>query len=222
MKGDDKGDDDDDDDDDDSKMEKYMKSKKGMKYMKKMGYGHMKKADELSDSAEALLKATQGTDLEGVEAVIIDGTDLVKALVETNQSLLKAVIDLSDRLESVEGNIEYSTELQKATGEVLVENASVLQKAASVPDSRKSVLAGDAGVELPSSDKNGRLQKAEQTAARIGFPKAKQVVMKAAMDGNASAMKLVTKMESAFGNFNMLKAQDLVLIDVLAESEGKV
>lgn len=205
-----------DDDKDDEYSEAYMKNnmskfmKNNASYMKKMGY--MQKA--VDNAYEA---ADNGGELEA-EVTMVDGTEMFKAFKEMSEHFLKAVTSISERLDGVEEQVDFANKISVAAGEVLVKASESLDKISSEPLTPKSQMVGQpelhkAAIKDVPADGNQVLQK----AMNMGVGGAKKILIKAAMDGNGEAGRVLTQVESCFGNMTLLPASSLKLIASLTD-----
>jgi len=222
-----KGDEDDKDDDDkddkkkddgdkydDKYMKKYMKKfmRQNPDYMSQMG-----KAKTDIDAEHDL--ASKNGDLQA-EATMIDGTEIFKSFKTMSANFLKAVVAFDERLSRIEKNLVFNNEVASLSGEILIKASETIDQMASMPAPLRARLAAQTMQKAKSETADG--EKAEtvfQKALSLGFSGSKKVLMKAVMDGNSEAGRVLTQVESCFGNLSLLPPTSLRLIADLAPKE---
>lgn len=203
-----------DDDYDASYMKRHMK-----RYMSE-NKAKMKKALSDMDSLnKAISHEVASIDEEGetAEAMLINGTELVKAsynLAETFASVLKALLP----------ELEYMKELQKAQGTVTLEMAETLQKIGSMPQERKSKTSG-AEVDLTKAatvepGENKLLQKAVDFVSENGVGAIKRKLTKAMEDGDTQAGQALSRFEMAGGDLRRLPQEVVNYIGTMLTTDG--
>ncbi len=213
------------DKDDDSKKEEYNEAymkknlSKFMKdnpdYMKGMmgKMGMMKKAVD-----DAFISAEDDGDLSA-EVTMVDGTEMFKAFKEMGNEFIKAAQVFADRLENIERAVGYSNDVSQGIGEVLIKASETLESISSAPMPTKTRFVGDSSLQKAKSSNDTpqeTMQKAARAVQTLGIAGAKKVLMKASMEGNTEASKVVTQLESCFGNMGLLPAKSIKLIADLA------
>lgn len=208
-----------DDDDDDANdynetymkknMSKFMKNNPG--FMKKMGY--MKKA--IDDAYDV---ANNDGDLEA-EATMVDGTEIFKSFKEMTNTMLKAFISLADRVDDIENQVAFNNELSAANGEVLIKACETLEQISNVPLPPKSQLVDFSLHKAKNQPENPGGSNTLQKAMNLGIHGAKKILVKAAMDGNSDAGRVLTQVESCFGNLQLLPPNSLKVITDLAPQD---
>lgn len=215
----------DDDDYDEEYMKKYMKRfmKNNKEYMGK----YMKKAADFG--AEVIDEFnSRSQELEDAEAVLVDGTDMFKAYAEFTQNMLKAFTELHGEVESLRNDVAYGNEINKAAGQVLIKADKVLGEISKQPNSAKGVqhmqkAAQATGGAIQPNNNGGQAGEGQgvlQKAQSLGVGGAKQLLIKAMQDGNQSAGRAITELESCGGNMARLPQSTLHLISNLHTAAG--
>lgn len=199
--------DDDDDNDDDEYNEKFMK--KMGRYMKHNKKKFMKDDDDMKGMKKALEieRDDLSEEIQGAEAVIVDGTKMFQKFVDFADGMLKAMSNVGQRLESLEDQLEYNGELAKASGSVLVKTASLMDSVSNTPNPLKGIAASFTPTIAKQPEAgNANLQKAAflEKAKVLGFSGIKNLLQKAALSGNQEAGKVLTTIECCHGNFNLV------------------
>lgn len=193
-------------------MKRFMKDNKStmMKYMKNMG--SVKKAidhdmDEISD------------ELDSAEAVLVQGTDILKAAQEQSENFVGV-------LQAMIPEQVHQGKLIKALSSVVLEMAEQINKIGSTPQPRKSVLnAGETNLNKAQDQESGKgasLQKAADFMQTNGFGGIKRLVMKAMNKNDQRAFDAITRIESCHGNLALLPqaTQNYVAELIAAEGNG--
>jgi hypothetical protein len=192
------------------KVKKYLKE--NPKCMEDLGY--VKKAQE---KFEAMGKETQSeADNLEADAIIVEGTEFIKSFVELGQSLLKAYEATNAKIESLEQDIIFNTDLNKASSAVILKAKEQIDAIGKTPQPTKSALGQENPTIPEKPDDTPLLVKAKA----IGIGKGKELLMKAVYNGNTEAQNMVTQLESCAGVLERIPEQTLKLITVLDEAEG--
>lgn len=195
--------------------EEYMK-----KYMKKF----LKKNNKFVQSLMGLQKAVdtayenaaQHDDLTA-EVTMIDGTEMFKAFQGATDAFVKALVTVCDRLDALEEQVSSQNDITMASGEVLVKAVETLEALASTPAPVKSQLVGK-GAPMQKAVSAQSAGDNASAAPEIGITDAKRILVKAAAAGDGVAGKVLTQVESCFGNMGLLPASSLKYIADLAAS----
>lgn len=222
---------DNDDDDDDDYDEKFMAKHK--RYMKKMDKrndknmpsptggpgGYMGKVKKAYDNFVKVSGKIQDEAItQEADAVLVEGTAFMKAFTDLGDRFKEVIEDLSIKVSELESKLDYSNALHKASSEVLLKANTSLEIMAKTPNQVRSaqttvnqIITNDP----LNSDGSSLIQKAKA----IGIPKAKQSLLKAAMNGNNHASGYMTQVESCYGHMELLEPPVLNMIINLAEQE---
>lgn len=194
----------DDDDEDEEYDEKFMKKMK--KYMKSKGkeeheepdgdegmFGKMKKAvDEIDPNAE------------GGVIEMADLTPVLDAMVETVQTLSKAVANLNRKMDVISEKNDSTLSLMAKAAAVQVETAEIITEMGNKPMGRKGALMTDMSKAKPVVD-----GKAVWTT-----------LVKALNNGDMVAGAIGSKFESAGKNFNALNKDEQKYVNELMTKEA--
>lgn len=195
-------------------MKRFMKNNKStmMKYMKDMG--SVKKAiDHDMDEING--------ELGDAEAVLVNGTDILKAAQEQSDNfvgVLQALIP-----EQVQQG-----KLIKALGSVVLEMAEQINQIGSVPQPRKGITnSGETNLtKAQGTDESGEeapigsLQKAVNFMKDNGFGGIRKKVLKAMNNGDQKAFETITRLEACNGNLALLPKTTQDYIADLVSAEG--
>jgi hypothetical protein len=173
------------------KMQSYMKKNPGK--MKELGY--MKKA--FDESAEQALSIE-----DDAEVTVIDGTDAIGKFQTFAGEMLKAVESITDRLGNLEKSFSDQAEISDASANVLIKAYEMIDAIGGQPPLMKAAQFGNfPAIEQPVDSGNGDLL---QKAQELGPRAVKEILQKAAIDGNGEALDALTLYESANGNLQRL------------------
>lgn len=188
------------DDYDPEYMAKYMK-----RYMKDMGKdkatSYMKDLGYMTKAMDRAFEDVEGA-LDDSDATLVDGTEFFKAFSNGFGELAKAVSSISERLETIEGEVGHATALNEAVGEVLVKaekrRTSEYEANAKEPQPRQGVDVGP-------------MQKAADPTAREGEqrpflnPKhAAPHLLKATREGDQEAGVALSALEVSRGDLTRI------------------
>jgi hypothetical protein len=196
------GEGDDDDDDDEEYDEKFMKKMK--KYMKSKG----KKEDDEDGSlfGKDMKKAID--DISGAEGAIVEMADLspvLDAMVETVQTMAKAISGLERKIEVISGQNAESFSLLAKAAAVTAETAEIVSGIGNAPVGRKGALVQD-------------MQKAVKTNidSKVVFT----TLSKALNAGDMKAGAIGSKFESSGKRFDFLNAEEQSYVKELISKEA--
>jgi len=212
----------DDDKSDDEYDEKYMKRhmKRFLKNNKSTAMKYMKEMGSVKKAIDHDMDEING-ELGDAEAVLVNGTDILKAAQEQSDNfvgVLHAIIP-----EQVQQG-----KLIKALGSVVLEMAEQINLIGSVPQPRKGVTNGgetdltkakdtdEGGEEAPV----GSLQKAVSFMKENGFGGIRKKVLKAMNNGDQKAFETITRLEACNGNLALLPKTTQDYIADLVSAEG--
>ena len=210
-----KGDEDEDEEDEDSgydekylkkHMKRYMKGHKSemKKNMKDLGL-FTKAMSDMADSAQRDINDHQA------EATLIDGTEMFKAFADVTEKMGKIMSKQAHDLAEIKSVLVEQSVIARASGATLVKAAEMLDRDLSAPNPRKGMLFG---TEKPDTG----MMKAQNPSYSIGT--VRQALFKAAKSGDQSAMKVMTEVESCFGNFSLIPPRSMQYIDSIMGTTG--
>ena len=206
-------DEDEDDEDKEDYDEKYMK-KYMKRYMKANKGSCQKMMKELGDAGEKMSKAIDDFD-EDADGAVIEMAELAPILEEQselNAKMLKAIVVLSDQIESITEVSAKNYDLMTKAAKVQVEQAKGLQDFMSVPSGRKGVVAG------------APLEKAIQPDATKFAPEDNQIIyqslMKAVKEGDRNAGLVISAFDSKGKDANRLNTVQKKYIHELLSKEA--
>jgi len=199
-------------DDEDEYNEEYMK-----KYMKKFMKSNRDYVAKCSEDLGFVKKAidTEVENIEGIEeadATLVDGTSFINALSDGMGVLAKAVAGIIEEMAELRSELEYQTELSKASGGVLVKAAEALDELSSAPLERRG---HDFAPQDRSADGGGN-GSALRKAKNLSVDEIKRMALRAAQEGDNRAASLVTDLDCCNGNLGMLRKASINLIEELA------
>lgn len=184
-----KGEGEEDDEDDEEYDEKFMKKHK--KYMKSKGHEEPD-GDEGGNMFGKMKKAVDDIDpnAEGAIVEMAELAPLLEAMVETVQTMAKAISGLERRIEVISGQNAESYSLLAKAAAVTAETAEIISEIGTQPQGRKGVLIAD-------------MNKAKDATV----PESKLIwsaLTKAFNSGNIKAGEIGSKYESAGKRFGFL------------------
>lgn len=210
-------------------LKKYLKSGKGKKNLERFMKEVKKSDSSMGDLFKSMTDVTDyddPDDLESASAVLIEGTGIFKAFRdfasqygEFGENLAKSMVDLEEKVENLEGLIQYNTELAKAIGGVIGQLSESINGISSQPNPVKGMVKSMIP-QIPSgNNRDAVLAKANQ----VGIAGIKKALVKAAKEDTdenirADAMKAITSVESCFGNFELLPDGALKTINNVLEA----
>lgn len=188
-------------------MKKYMH-----KYLKDNpkdveGMGYMKKALD-----NAVNTAQSEADNTGADMVVVDGTQMIKAFGDLGNGLVRAIEILNDKIAGIAKEVTIGNTIQKAAGNVLIKAQESIDKIGKTPQFLKADLSG--------GQLDGEPSTALEKAKEIGMPKAKNLLYKAAIDGNKRAGNIMGQIEGANGNWNLLSQNSINYIVEIDSQAG--
>jgi hypothetical protein len=200
----------DDKDYDEVYMKKHMK-----KYMINNKKACKKMATDVGLFNEKMSKAIDDVDVEA-EGAVIEMDDLkpvLESYKESGEAMVKAVELISDQLAFLSNQNEKSYDLMKKSGAVVVEQAKVINGFMSAPQGRKGKVATMSKATHENSDSS--ILNAEQSKLIY------QTLMKATQGGDRKAGKIISVLESAGQDANMLDAEERKYVNDLITQEAK-
>jgi len=202
---------DDEDEEKDDYNGKYMK-KHMKRYMKENSKSCQKIMKEFGSSGEKMQKAIEEFDVES-EGAVIEMTDLtpfLKEQSEFNLSMVKAVEELAQSVDSITAKTEKNLDIMQKAARVQVEQAKSINDFLAVPQGRKGVIA------------NEKMAKASKESFSTTD---KQLIysslMKAVKSRTPHAGEVISRFESSGQNLNLLSNQDKQYIQGLISEEAK-
>jgi len=205
-----KGEDDGDDEDDDGEEydEKFMKKHK--KFMKKLG-----KSDDGDEDDEKggnmfgkeMKKAFDGiSDAEGAVVDMADLTPVLDAMVETVQTMAKAISGLERKIEVISSQNSESYSLLAKAAAVTAETAEIVTGMGNAPVGRKGALVAD-------------MQKAKAVPS-VDIKKVWETLAKAINTGDLKAGAIGSKFESSGKRFAFLSDEEQGYVKELMTKEA--
>lgn len=198
------GEGDDDDDDDEEYDEKFMKKMK--KYMKSKGKEEPDGDEGGNMFGKDMKKAID--DISGAEGAIVEMADLspvLDAMVETVQTMAKAISSLEKKIEVISGQNAESFSLLAKAAAVTAETAEIVSGIGNAPVGRKGAIVQD-------------MQKAVKTNidSKVVFT----TLSKALKTGDMKAGAIGSKFESSGKRFDFLNAEEQSYVKELISKEA--
>lgn len=208
-----------DDDDDDGEDEGEDEGEKGYdeeylkkhfkRFMKENKRGVKQYAEELGMLGKAVDSSIDEDEIANADGVLVEGTAFIKAQSAFNDKVLSGMEQIMEEMVRIGAVLNYNTDLVKASAVLAKENSESVDILMKAPNPVKGVVGSS--VQKAAVTTDSPLQK----ASGMTFSEIKRMVLKATLDGNSEAAKIVTAVDACGGNINRLPANALKIIDSL-------
>ncbi|HNR90676.1 MAG TPA: hypothetical protein PKM65_20235 [Spirochaetota bacterium] len=187
--------------------EEYLK-KHFKRFMKENKGGVKKYAEELGMLGKAVEMSIDDDEVANADGVLVEGTAFIKAQSEFNAKVLDGMESMMEEMVRMRAILGYNTDLAKASAILAKENSDSVDMLMKAPNPVKGVIGAPLA---KAADASAPLQK----ASGMTFAEIKRMVLKATLDGNDDAAKIVTAVDACGGNIHRLPAHALKIIDSL-------
>jgi hypothetical protein len=200
-----KKDEDDDEDYNPEYMKKYMK-----RFMKENKKSCAATAKEVGIFGDKMQKAIDeiNPDADGAVIDMVDLKPFLEAQTDLNESLVKAISDMSSQILVISAQNQKSFDIMKKAAVVTAEQAISLGDFLGKPQGRKGLVATD-------------MKKAAQVINSDGNKAIYNVLMKATKDGDTTAGQIISAFESCGKDANKLNAAQKNYINEILQKEVK-
>lgn len=184
--------------DDDEYDAKYIK-----RYLKKYAQENDNDFKKFCKEIGVLKKAVEeaaNVDTDEADAVLVDGTSMFKAFSDFAEIVSESLVEMNGKVNEILKIASAQAAVVKAQSDVLINAAEMLEEG--TPMYKGIVSAPD-----------GRREN------KLDINRVKHLLYKAAQNGDQRAFNAMTKVESCYGNLNLLGAETIKYISTLAEAK---
>lgn len=196
---------DNDEDDDDNKYDPAYMKKNLKRYCKDNPEEVQKNMKELGSMVKAV--TDEADNIEGIDsgdAVLIDGTDMIKTFSSMTELLYKAFEDITAIIDSMAKEISYNNQICKASGEMLLKASDMLEEIGKTPLGVKATMQASTTL-TKANDKP--------------FHVIQSMVMKAFNSGDKYAASVIPELDMCSGDLNRLSDKARSYVSQLIESK---